>query len=124
MALNLKRKVEKSYSLDEMMYIVNKNFIENARNRPSDYDTVERFAIEPTCHDRDEDRWIVCDSRATNAAAAIAHQPKLLPTYYGKTILEAVTRCFLDRDNHYPEHKYDLNAFGEIPVEPRAKKNG
>jgi hypothetical protein len=105
MALNLKRRVEKSYSLDEMMYIVNKHFIEQDKARPANYNPIRRFSIESTCFDNKNDRWIVCDSRSNNSEVGIAHDPPLLPSYYGATILEAVTKCFVDRTNHYGKPK-------------------
>jgi len=107
MALKLKRRVEKSYSLDEMMYIINKRFIETRSNRPLDYKPIRRFGIQPTSFENDEDRWLICDIRSISSEGGIAHDPPLLPTYYGSTIQEAVTKCFLDRKNH---HKNKLNG--------------
>tara|TARA_R110000796_G_scaffold181330_1_gene297896 strand:+ start:38616 stop:39047 length:432 start_codon:yes stop_codon:yes gene_type:complete len=94
----LKRRVEKNYSLDEMMYIINKHFIEQEKNRPSDIEPIRKFSIEPTCFKGDVQRWIVCDSRSTSSE--VDHIADLLPTYYGSTILESVTKCFMDRANH------------------------
>lgn len=113
MALKLKRRIEKSYSLDEMMFMVNRRFIEQDKNRPSNYDPIRKFSIEPTCYDNEADRWVVCDSRSTSSENGIAHDPPLLPTYYGSTILEAATKCFLDRANHYGKPEED-----QIPIPP------
>lgn len=123
MALELKRRVERSYSLDEMMTIVNRHFIGNEKDRPADIEPIRKFGIEPTCFP-DEDRWLVTDTRANHyLGEAVVHDPPLLPCYYGATILEAVTKCFLDRANHYGETQEDKRAKAVASVKKTVNQN-
>lgn len=87
----LKRRVEKSYSLQEMMEIISRDFIQNVSSR--------HYILTPTCfkgQKHDADRWLMCDSRAISENGGGTDE---LPSYFGHTIIEAVTKCFNDRKN-------------------------
>ena len=96
----------------EMMTIVNKRFIKQEKDRPSDYDHIRKFGIEQTCFP-EENRWLVTDTRRSISEDVIDYDPPLLPCYYGATISEAVTKCFMDRDNHYGKPEK-----AQIPIPP------
>jgi hypothetical protein len=85
MGLN-KRKEEKSFSIDTMLAFVNYDFIHSP---PSE--NTRHYVISPTCFVEKEKRWLLCDGRADDRS-----YNDLLPEYYGKTITEAVTKCFLE----------------------------
>tara|TARA_R110002051_G_scaffold315870_1_gene394785 strand:+ start:1366 stop:1650 length:285 start_codon:yes stop_codon:yes gene_type:complete len=91
----LKRRVEKSYSLDEMFTIINKKFI----NRKSDdISKIPHYVISPTCFETKGKEWLVADSRDSEY---FNHRKEdELGVYYGSTIIEAVTKCFLDIKNN------------------------
>lgn len=91
--MELKRKKGREYTLDEMMYLINYNFITGVHQEDA-----LSFTISSTCFSSKEKRWIVCDSREDQDKYG-EHQD-VLPTYYGETTLEAVEKCFKDRKNH------------------------
>ena len=81
----LKRRVEKSYSIEEMMEIINEDFIMKSGHS-------RHYIIGNTCFTDDSEKYLVADLRYANTDF-----DDLLPTYYGHSILEAVTKCFLDK---------------------------
>ena len=87
--MELRRRVEKSYTIDEMMIEINKEFIGN-----SIVEDARHYIIGNTCFTDDSEKFLVADLRY-DADPVV----NLLPTYYGNTILEAVTKCFVDRFN-------------------------
>jgi hypothetical protein len=89
MGLNKRRK-EKSYSLDEMFALINDNFISS-----SESENTPHYVVSPTCFKDIEKNWLVCDSRSTGHDNDDDSEGKL-KLYYGKTIIEAVTKCFVD----------------------------
>tara|TARA_R110002049_G_scaffold25856_2_gene90400 strand:+ start:739 stop:1029 length:291 start_codon:yes stop_codon:yes gene_type:complete len=90
------RKKRKEYTIEEMIKIVNLRFITEAAGS----DVVpSHFTIGSACFEGEIDKiFIMCDSRENS------YDPNqwdnMLPTYYGATILEVVTKCFEDRANH------------------------
>ena len=84
------RKTGRDYSLDEMMYMINYNFITKTETEP-----ILNYTIQATSWQDADERWLVCDSRDEEYVS-----DGRLEDYYGSTILEAVTLCFNDRQNH------------------------
>lgn len=96
--MGLKRRESKSYSVEEMMNIINKNFIKGGNNSGEDK---RIYVISSTCFQDDSKRFLMCDSRDEDAADEEADElDNLLQTYYGRTISEVVTKAFIDRHNH------------------------
>ncbi|MGK0464834.1 hypothetical protein [Clostridium sp.] len=88
MGLNKRRK-EKSYSLDEMFAVINDNFISSSESKNTPH-----YVVSPTCFKDIEKNFLVCDSRETGNN--VEDYEGKLEFYYGKTIIEAVTKCFVD----------------------------
>jgi len=91
----LKRREGRSYSVEEMMNSLNKEFIKG--NRDSDSDTTI-YVISSTCFQDSSKRFLVCDSR-DNESREEAESEWLSP-HYGSTILEAVTKAFANRNSN------------------------
>lgn len=92
----LKRREIKPYTMEQMFFIINNNFIKNEQmaNKP-----IRHFVISPTCFTGENiQRWLVCDERQNDNREE--EYDDLLPFYYGSTIYEAVERAYLDRKNH------------------------
>jgi len=93
MALRERKKV-KEYSIDEMMRIINCNFINTNHEHP-----IPNYVISSTTWLEAQKSFIVCDSREEELKIEDG-DPERLANYYGETIKEAVTKCFDDRINH------------------------
>jgi hypothetical protein len=98
----LKRKIAKTYSIEEMMYIINKEFINNGENNR---ESIKHYVISPTCHTglmQFSHKWLLCDSREhddNNNDENLSDQ--LYPSFYGSTIFEAVNKCFMAKSEWY-----------------------
>lgn len=92
--MGLKRKVKKTYSIDEMINIINKDFIHNTAASAGGF----IYVLSSTCFQDDNKRFIMCDSKDNESCRD--DECNYVKPYYGKSILEAVTRCFVDRANH------------------------
>lgn len=92
MALKERIKV-KVPPIDEMMKEINRNFIEKGRDVGA-REAPRHYVIGVTCFEDENTRFLVCDSREEDI------EDNRLPFYYGSTILEAVTKCYLDPKNH------------------------
>lgn len=92
----LKRRETKPYTMEQMFFIINKNFIKNG---PMVNEPIRHFVISPTSfRGENTQRWLVCDERQNDDREE--EYDDLLPSYYGSTIHEAVERAYLDRKNH------------------------
>ena len=89
----LKRRIEKTYSLEEMFFIINKEFI-NFHSKTGD--PIAHYVISPTCFQDEDKVWLVYDSRYNVDNDDDNDIEDKLGVYYGKTIIEAVTKCFID----------------------------
>ena len=83
-----KRKQGRDYTIDEMMYLINYCFITGSSG--------ESYVITNTSFKESHKRIIVCDAKYE----LDDEEYDLMKNYYGSTILEAVTNCFNDRENH------------------------
>ena len=96
--MGLKRKAARAYSIDEMLFLINYDFIERGRsgqlNEAGDH---PYYVLGPTCFGSKDRQWIICDSRDNTENTDIDN---LLEVYYGSTIEEVITKCFIDRVNH------------------------
>ena len=84
-----KRKQGKSYTIDEMMFLINYRFITGSSG--------ESYVISNTSFKESYKRIIICDAKYYELENEDYDSMK---NYYGSTILEAVTNCFNDRENH------------------------
>lgn len=92
----LKRRVEKTYSLQEMLSIISEDFIKYGSTVDID-NPIHHYVLSPTCFTGskgDDSRWLMCDSRTNRDGDVVDDE---LPLFYGATILEAVTKCFVAR---------------------------
>ena len=96
--MGLKRRAARAYSIDEMLFLINYDFIERGRrghlNEAGDH---HYYVVGPTCFSSKDKKWIICDSRDNTENKDI---DDLLEVYYGSTIEEVITKCFMDRGNH------------------------
>ena len=95
--MGLKRKAARAYSIDEMLFLINYDFIESGRSGNMNGEHVPHYIISPTCFVSLEKKWLICDSRDNGEGLSLIDE---LDSYYGATIEEAVTACFTDRRNH------------------------
>ena len=96
--MGLKRRESRSYSVEEMMNIINKNFIKGGNNSG---ESKRIYVISSTCFQDDSKRFLMCDSRDEDTANEEGYEgTNLLKPYYGRTISSVVTQCFVDRANH------------------------
>ena len=93
----LKRRVARAYSIDEMLFLINYDFIESGRSGKMKQGHTPHYVIGPTCFAGLEKRWLLADSRDEIDGDVVEDE---LDSYYGSTIEEAVTACFIDRKNH------------------------
>jgi hypothetical protein len=98
--MGLKRRVEKSYSIEEMMNIINNDFIIKGISDHGD-ESQRIYVISSTCFQKDSKRFVMCDSRDNDTANEEGWEgTNLLKPYYGATIMEVITKCFVDIANH------------------------
>jgi hypothetical protein len=90
-----KRKQGRDYTIDEMMYLINYKFIIGTSG--------ESYVISNTAHKESHKKIIICDAKYESDDDDYSS----MDNYFGNTILEAVTNCFNDRENH---EIYDKNA--------------
>ena len=83
-----KRKQGKSYTIDEMMFLINYRFITGSSG--------ESYVISNTAFKESDKKIIICDAKYE----LDDEDYDFMKNYYGSTILEAVTNCFNDRENH------------------------
>ena len=95
--MGLKRKAAKAYSIDEMLFLINYDFIELGRAGKLIKGSCPHYVLGSTCFSSKDRKWIICDSRDNTEDTDI---DDLLEVYYGSTIEEVITRCFIDRENH------------------------
>ena len=95
--MGLKRKAARAYSIDEMLFLINYDFIELGRAGKLIKGSCPHYVLGSTCFSSKDRKWIICDSRDNTEDTDI---DDLLEVYYGSTIEEAITRCFMDRVNH------------------------
>jgi hypothetical protein len=93
-----KRKKGKDYTIDQMMHLINYKFINGTSE--------ESYVISNTAYKEPHKRIIICDAKYE----AYEGDGDLMYNYYGSTILEAVTACFADRENH-PIYAVDAVLF-------------
>ena len=92
--MGLKRKAARAYSIDEMLFLI----IERGRNgQLSEGVDHPYYVLGPTCFNNNDRKWIICDSRDDHENSDTEY---LLEVYYGSTIEEVITKCFIDRANH------------------------
>lgn len=90
-----KRKQGRDYTIDQMMYLINHSFINGSSE--------ESYVISNTAYKEPHKKIVICDAKYETED----EDYDLMKNYYGSTILEAVTNCFNDRENH---EIYDENA--------------
>jgi len=115
----LKRRVEKSYSVDEMFELINKQFIIFGNHDSVD---TRHYNLSSTCFQGEKgikDRYIMSDSRDNQED--IENIDDLLPVYYGSTIDEVVTKCFIDRKNRL-EDKDIIDLPDNFPLNQKILK--
>tara|TARA_R110000744_G_scaffold170914_2_gene289258 strand:- start:2839 stop:3159 length:321 start_codon:yes stop_codon:yes gene_type:complete len=95
--MGLKRRVARAYSIDEMLFLINYDFIESGRSGKMKQGHTPHYVIGPTCFAGLEKRWLLADSRDEIDGDVVEDE---LDSYYGATIEEVVTACFMDRKNH------------------------
>tara|TARA_R100000541_G_scaffold13397_1_gene22364 strand:+ start:3529 stop:3819 length:291 start_codon:yes stop_codon:yes gene_type:complete len=95
--MGLKRRVKKTYSVDEMLAILNKDFTKHGRNADS-YDPT--YSISTTCFEDDKQRFMLIDSRTDRHTVEDKPITDELKPFYGSTILEAITQAFSYRQKH------------------------
>ena len=83
-----KRKKGKDYTIDQMMHLINYKFINGLSE--------DSYVISNTAYKENHKRIIICDAKYETED----EEYDLMKNYYGSTILEAVTDCFADRENH------------------------
>ena len=92
----LKRREGRSYDVDEMMSMLNKEFIERGTGG-ADEDSIV-YVISSTCFQDDNKRFLVCDSRDNNSKQD--EGTGWLEPFYGANIIEAVTKAFVNKNKH------------------------
>ena len=96
--MGLKRKAARAYSIDEMLFLINYDFIESGRaGKMKDNENYSYYVLGPTCFSCQDRKYMMCDSRDNTENTDI---DGLLEVYYGSTIEEVITKCFMDRVNH------------------------
>jgi len=96
--MGLNRRSARAYSIDEMLFLINYDFIESGRTgKRRANEKYPYYVLGPTCFSSQDRKYIMCDSRDNTESTDI---DDLLKVYYGSTIEEAITKCFTDRSNH------------------------
>jgi hypothetical protein len=85
------KKPERDYTIDEMFYMLNRSFIEKQQTTN---EHVPHYILSPTCHDEEDKRWLLQDSRED---AEDDHYNDELPVFYGETIRDCIYKAFKHR---------------------------
>lgn len=85
------KKSERDYTIDEMFYMLNRNFIEKQQITN---EHVPHYILSPTCHDEEDKRWLLQDSRED---AEDDYYNDDLPVFYGETIRDCIYKAFKHR---------------------------
>lgn len=95
--MELKKRIIKSYSVSEMMTILNKDFIGYGG-------AYKRYVLLTTCFNNDEDRFAMVDSRFAIKIRVDEHSeqndPDFLQSFYASTMEEAVSKAFNNSRKH------------------------
>ncbi len=84
------KKSERDYTIDQMFYMLNRSFIEEQQISS---EHVPHYILSPTCHDEEERRWLLQDSREDNEDSYYEGNEEL-PLFYGKTIRDCIYKAF------------------------------